>query len=68
MISFCFWSYDDLIGRVSAALAFIFSRVVSSFISVTRLLYFLVSVKKATEEDQSPLAAIILSLHFVTNA
>lgn len=60
MISFCFRSYDDLIGRVSATLAFIFSRVVSSFVSVTRLLYFLVSVKRAIEKDQSLLAAIIL--------
>lgn len=60
MISFCFRSYDDLIGGVSAALAFIFSRVVSSFVSVTRLLYILVSVKRSAEKDQSLLAVIIL--------
>lgn len=60
MISFCSRSYDDLIGGVSAALAFIFSRVVSSFVSVTRLLYILVSVKRSAEKDQSLLAAIIL--------
>ena len=53
MISCCFTSYIDLIGGFSAVLTFIFSAMVSSLVSGTRLLliYFSVSVERAIEED-----------------